>query len=488
MISHFSQPFLFLFSVPGLHSSYGEYCQYHEGNGDRQRHNSGLGIAGYNVGYEGYGCHDHYIGELGIYMVDMAALGSRRGHDGGVGYRRAMVTADGTSHAGGDGNHHQLMVGGLEYGNNDGDKDTEGTPAGAGRKGKEPADKEDDGRQESHKVSGYDGHGGGDKFLGAEAVGHGLQSPGHSENQDGRSHGVDTGKEAVHGVTEVDDPPCLIGDEGDDEAEEAADREADRSVAVAEGLDEAGAGEKSAGINHAGDTADDNADDGYYEVNHFGLVFLGGLLFLILNGEGAGDVSNMAVDGLLFQRLHGAEVYLKQRDGNHGDNGEDGVKVIGYRLNEKDESVLTLDEAADGCRPRGYRGDDADRCGGGVDEVGQLCPGDVVPVGNGPHDAAHGEAVEVVINEDKQTEEHSAELGSDAGLDMFLRPVTEGSAAAGSVHKRNDCSEENKEDEDTHVVGVGQHLDKSVVEDMEDGSFKAAVGVQEGTENDTQEQ
>ena len=59
------------------------------------------------------------------------------------------------------------------------------------------------------------------------------------------------------------------------------------------------------------------------------------------------------------------------------------------------------DRGRDGGGPAGHRRDDADGCCGGVDEVGQLCAGDLLPVSDRAHDRADGQAVEVVVHKDE---------------------------------------------------------------------------------------
>ena len=46
------------------------------------------------------GDHRQRIGQLGGNVVHMAAMGTSRGHDGGVGDRGAVVTANGAGQAG----------------------------------------------------------------------------------------------------------------------------------------------------------------------------------------------------------------------------------------------------------------------------------------------------------------------------------------------------------------------------------------------------
>ena len=107
-------------------------------------------------------------------MIQMDTLGAGRRHDRGIRNRGAVVAANRTGHAGGDGDDHQLMVNSLEAGNHDGDQDTEGTPGRAGGKSQEHRNQEDDGRQEVHQVAGRAFHQGRHIFGGAQAVGHCL--------------------------------------------------------------------------------------------------------------------------------------------------------------------------------------------------------------------------------------------------------------------------------------------------------------------------
>ena len=79
-----------------------------------------------------------------------------------------------------------------------------------------------------------------------------------------------------------------------------------------------------------------------------------------------------------------------------------------------------VEETAAG--PGGDRGDHAHGGGGGVNEVGQLGTGDPMAVGDGPHDGAHGEAVEIVIDEDQNAQQEGSKGSPHLGLNAFLMP------------------------------------------------------------------
>ena len=56
-------------------------------------------------------------------------------------------------------------------------------------------------------------------------------------------------------------------------------------------------------------------------------------------------------------------------------------------------------------------------------------------VGNRTHYRANRKAVEIVVDKNKYTKRNSSELRTNAGLDIFRGPLTEGSTAANLVHK-----------------------------------------------------
>ena len=105
-------------------------------------------------------------------------------------------------------------------------------------------------------------------------------------------------------------------------------------------------------------------------------------------------------------------------------------------------------------------------------------------VRNGPHDAAHGEAVEVVVDENQHAQEHGGQLGPDAAFNMVLGPAAEGGGAARLVHQAHHGAQDNQEDQDAHVVGIGDGGHDAVVEHMEDSGLKGEAGVQQAAHQD----
>ena len=153
---------------------------------------------------------------------------------------------------------------------------------------------------------------------------------------------------------------------------------------------------------------------------------------------------------------HGAEVDLGHGQRDHHDDGQQGVEVVGNGGDEQGQTVgvAVLRKAADGGGPGADGSDDAHRRGGGVDQVGQLGTGDVVLVGDRTHDAAHGQAVEVVVDEDQDAQADGGQLRADAGLDVGGGPLTEGGGTTSCVHQGDHNAQDDQENQDAYIPAV----------------------------------
>ena len=163
--------------------------------------------------------------------------------------------------------------------------------------------------------------------------------------------------------------------------------------------------------------------------------------------------------------LHRAEVAIHQAHADHHGEGEQSVKVIGDGVDEQGvgAAAITLYDAGHSGGPGADRGNDADGSGRGVDDVGELCAGDLVAVSHRAHYVAHGEAVEVVIHEDQAAEADRGKLCRFAGLDRPERPFAVGDRAAGLEGQRADDAEQDREDHDAHVPAVAEHGYETVI-------------------------
>ena len=333
----------------------------------------------------------------------MIALGTRGGHDGGIGNGGAVVAADSAGHAGGDGDNHEL-IGHIraEHVHDDGDQDAEGAPARSGGESEEHGDKEDDGGQHDHETAGSALHKARDILRSAEGVGHGLQRPGEGEDQNGGHHALEALGDGVHALLEAENAGAEVEDDSDDQRHSGAVDKAHGGVGIGKSVHKALALEEAAGVDHADDTADDEQGDRKNEMDDLALLADGGIRLILRAGDGGLTVVLLKALGH-FGELHGAVVELAEGERKHHDDGEDGVEVIGNGAHKQIEAVHAVHKAGNGSRPGGDRRDDAHGRGGGVDEVGELCAGDAVLVRQGLHHGADGQAVEVVVDEDKNT-------------------------------------------------------------------------------------
>ena len=182
-----------------------------------------------------------------------------------------------------------------------------------------------------------------------------------------------------------------------------------------------------------------------------------GAAFFLLGALQNGEVALLF--GKQLKLAHGTVVELHERERDDEHEGHQRIEVIG---NGADEQLDAAHAGVESFSGRGHGGgpgrdrrDHADGRGGRVDEVGQLGPGDLVPISDGAHDRADGQAVEIVVNEDQHAEHERGQLCADARLDVRLGPAAERGGAACLVDQRDNDAEQDEEEEDTGVVRDG---------------------------------
>ena len=384
-------------------------------------------------------------------MVHMVALGAGGGHDGGIGDGGAVVTTHGAGHAGGDAHDGQRVIHG-EHVLNDGNQHTEGAPAGTGGESQQAADDKHQRRQQHLHTLGAAPDKVPDKILGAQGVGHGLQAPGKGQDQDSRHHGLEALGDTAHHVPEGHGPAKHVVHESEHQSEGRAQHQSHGGVGIGKGVHEIGPGEETAGVDHADDTANHQHHDGQHQVQYPALVLLH---FLIHHGIGVGPREQIAVfPGVVLKLLHQAEFFLHQHHTHHHDNGQNGVVVEGNGPDKEVQALTVLSKGGHGGGPGGDGSNDAHGGGSGVNDVGQLGPRNTVLVSHRPHDAAHGQTVEIVVNKDQDTQDDGGQLGAHPALDVLLGPTAEGGGAAGLVHQAYQGAQNHQEDQDTHIVAV----------------------------------
>ena len=108
-------------------------------------------------------------------------------------------------------------------------------------------------------------------------------------------------------------------------------------------------------------------------------------------------------------------------------------------------------------------------------------------VGDRQHDGTHGQAVEVVIDENQDTQNEGSQLSAHAGLDVGLGPATEGGGATGLVDQRNHHAQQNQENQDTNIPGVTDLSDQNIG-GVGDHAPGIEIGIQQRTGQNTDEQ
>ena len=111
-----------------------------------------------------------------------------------------------------------------------------------------------------------------------------------------------------------------------------------------------------------------------------------------------------------------------------------------------------------------------------------------MPVGDGAHHTAHGEAVEVIVDEDQAAQHDGGQLSAHPALDVLLGPAAESGGAARLVHQAHHGAQDDQEDQDAHVVAVRQDGDDAVAEHVDEGALKGKVGVEQAAHQDADEQ
>ena len=189
--------------------------------------------------------------------------------------------------------------------------------------------------------------------------------------------------------------------------------------------------------------------------------------------------------------FHGAVIKLGNGQENHHYNGQQGIKVIGDGTDKELHTVLcscSAGKAGDRRCPRRNGGDNADGSGCGVDKISELCSGNVVLVGDRAHNRTDSQAVEIVINENKHAQKYCTKLGPHTALDMFGCPAAKGGRSSGLVEHGHYGTEQYEEDENTDISGIGNGIHKAGAHNVNYGSFKIEVGIQQAAHKYTHEE
>ena len=116
-----------------------------------------------------------------------------------------------------------------------------------------------------------------------------------------------------------------------------------------------------------------------------------------------------------------------------------------------------------------------------IDQIGKLCPGNIVLICHRPHNTSHCQTVEIVINKDQNSQKDRSKLCPDTALDMFAGPAPERRRASRFVHHTYHDPQNHQKHQYSHIIAVGQHTYDPVLEDMCDRPLKLKSGIKNTT-------
>ena len=388
-------------------------------------------------------------------MGHVVAAGSGGAHDGGVGDGGAVIPHDGPG-AHRRHRHGQQRTSG-KHRHRHGNENAHGAPAGAGGKGQHPAHQKqgqgEQGRQGLPAVKQLP-----DKGRRAQPGGKGLQPPGKGQHQQRRGDELEPVQKALHKPGKAHDPPGDIQQGHHQQGDGAAEAQGHGGVGV--GKDVGGRqgqarlpAAAAAQHRHAPHHRDDQARRGQQQVHRPAP----GAVPALRRSLGPG---RLLPEGQLLPAVHGAEIPARQGHQKHQPQHQQGIEIIRYGLNKQGEAVdmavIRRDVRRHGGGPGADGGQDAHRGGGGVDDKGQLLPGDPAAVGDGLHDGPHRQAVEVVVQEDQAAQARRGRYRPPAGPHPAGGPLPEGPGAAGPGKQHHNGPQQHVKEEDLQVDALHQ--------------------------------
>ena len=132
---------------------------------------------------------------------------------------------------------------------------------------------------------------------------------------------------------------------------------------------------------------------------------------------------------------HCTEVNIKKNDGDHHDNSEECIIVIGNCPDKDRKAILAFHETGNSSGPGGDWSNNANRCGCGIDQICQLRAGDLVLIRNRAHNASYRKTVKIIIYKNQNPQCNCGKLSPGTGLDLFLGKMSESSGTACTVHQ-----------------------------------------------------
>ena len=446
-----------------------------------------------DVHHKGDSRHSQRVGQLRCHVVDVVAVCTCGGHNGRIRDGRAVVAAHGACKARGhaDGQDGRIRRIGKQIGH-DRNQDAEGAPRGTGCKRQHASHQEDDRGQECGKTCGGAIHQRAHEILGTKQRGHVLERGCQRQDQDRRHHRNEAVGNALDRFLEGHALARYEINDRYDKRDQTAPRQADRRVGITECADEIALIIGTAPDIHTKEAADvqkrdhgdhDQNGDRDDQIKHAGALVVYKLIAFAVAARCAKITRGLRQK---FVLSHCAVIITEEDDGTNEHQRQQGIEVEGNGADEQLQTLTLRCIGGNGSGPAGNGRDHADRCRGGVDQIGKLRAGDLVSLRHGAHHGANREAVEIVVDKDQHAKHEGGEHRAYARFNVGLRPATERRRAAAAIQERHDGTQLHKEDENAR--GVGRSGDQTVADQCIHASRKGEVGVKQGTRKDTHEQ
>ena len=188
---------------------------------------------------------------------------------------------------------------------------------------------------------------------------------------------------------------------------------------------------------------------------------------LLAVGRGQGAAVLDALEGL----LHGADGGNDAEDGQrHDERGDPAVEIIGNGLDEVGQALaggspaVGLQQAADKDCPGGDGDQNANRSGSRVDHIGEELSGHLVLVRELGHAGAHGEGVEIVVDEDDDAQDPGPDQRGFPGLCLGGGPPAKGEGAAGLLDEGNDGAHQTADDDQPGGILIHHRIQNHLAE------------------------
>ena len=383
-------------------------------------------------------------------MVNVMALCASGSQNGGIRDGRDVVAADCTCKAGCNRDGKHLVC--TENADSNRNQNAERTPGSTGCKCKTECNEEEqcgheqtDGRLRIHKTS--------NETAQVEVIirTDTRQRPCKGQNGDCGNHCLEASGEGLAELAEGQDAAGNVHQEGEYQCGKGAENQCVGGRAVCECVGNRLEGQlvdTAARVDHSRDAGNDQEQDGDDEVlNRTRTTDDRGFL--------AGRIDFAALQNLLVVLAHRHKVNVCDHQPENECQRQQCVEVEGDGAQEQGKAIdacVLGQGGGDGSCPAGDRCDDAHGSCGCIDDVGQLCAGNLVLIGNRTHNCTDGQAVEVVVDEDEHAEERGRQQRAAAALDDVGCPFAVGAGRARLGHEGYQDAQHDQEDQDANVV------------------------------------